>query len=89
MCWCASGKIDGVINIKPSIGLSSAAGNLFVKEAGGKWLYWGLIHIIEVKHDYINKTTSGKFKIIYINKPEEMEMAHNLIDRNKDTFFKL
>ena len=28
-------------------------------------------------------------KIIYINKPEEMEMAHNLIDRNKDTFFKL
>ena len=43
----------------------------------------------EVKHNYIDKLTSGKFKIIYINKPEEMEMAHNLIDRNKDTFFKL
>lgn len=36
LCWCASGKTDGVINVKPSIGLSSAAGKLFVKEAGGK-----------------------------------------------------
>lgn len=45
--------------------------------------------MLEVHHDYINKTTSGKFKIIYINCPEEMEIAHNLIDRNKDTFFKI
>lgn len=36
LCWCASGKIDSVINVKPSVGLSSAAGKLFVKEAGGK-----------------------------------------------------
>ena len=36
LCWCASGRIDGVINVKPSIGLSSAAGKLFVEEAGGK-----------------------------------------------------
>lgn len=36
LCWCASGKIDGIINVKPSVGLSSAAGKLFVKEAGGK-----------------------------------------------------
>lgn len=36
LCWCASGKLDGVINVKPSVGLSSAAGKLFVKEAGGK-----------------------------------------------------
>ena len=42
--------------------------------------------MLEIKHDYITKTTSGKLKIIYINKPEEMEIAHNLIDRNKDTF---
>lgn len=63
--------------------------NFLVENINGKWLYWGLIHILEVKHDYIHKTTSGKFKIIYINKPEEMETAHNLIDRNKDTFFKL
>ena len=63
--------------------------NFLVENIEGKWLYWGLVHITEVKHDYINKTTSGKFKIIYINKPEEMEMVHNLIDRNEDTFFKV
>ena len=45
--------------------------------------------MLEINHDYIHKTTSAKYKIIYINKPEEMENAHNLIDRNKDTFFKL
>ena len=60
-----------------------------VENINGKWLYWGLIHVLEVKHDYINKKTSGKYKIIYINKPEEMEMAHNLIDRNENTFFKI
>ena len=31
-----SGKIDGCLNVKPSIGLSSAAGKLLVQEAGGK-----------------------------------------------------
>ena len=63
--------------------------NFLVENIDGKWLYWGLINVIEVKYDYINKITSGKYKITYINKPEEMETAHNLIDRNKDTFFKL
>ena len=63
--------------------------NFLVENINGKWLYWGQVYIVEVKHDYINKTTSGKFKIIYINRPEEMEMAHKLIDRNKDTFFEL
>ena len=62
--------------------------NFLVENIDGKWLYWGLVHIIEINHDYINKTTSGKFKIIYINKPEEMELTHNLVDRNQDTFFK-
>lgn len=60
--------------------------NFLVENINGKWIYWGQIHMLEVHHDYINKTTSGKFKIIYINKPEEMNMAHNLIDRNKNTF---
>jgi len=53
----------------------------------GKWVYWGLCHILEIKHDYINKTTSGKYKIIYINSPEEMKMAFNLIDRNPQTSY--
>ena len=36
LAWCASGKLDGCLNVKPSIGLSSAAGKLLVQEAGGK-----------------------------------------------------
>ena len=45
----------------------------------------GLIHILEITHNYENKTTSGKFKIIHINSVEQMKMAHNIIDRNKNT----
>ena len=61
--------------------------NFLVQNINGLWLYWGLIHVIEVTHDNIKQTTSGKFKIIYIYTPEEMEYAHKLIDRNKDTDF--
>ena len=61
--------------------------NFLVENINGKWLYWGLIHIVEVTHDTINQTTSGKFKIIYIYSPEEMKYAHRLIDRNKKTDF--
>lgn len=61
--------------------------NFLVQNTEGKWLYWGLIHIIEVTHDNLKQTTSGKFKIIYIYNPEEMRQAHKLIDRNKETDF--
>jgi len=59
--------------------------NFLVQNIGGKWLYWGLVHVIEVTHDALNQTTSGKFKIIYIYSPEEMEHAHIMIDRNHKT----
>jgi myo-inositol-1(or 4)-monophosphatase len=36
LAWCATGKIEGCINVKPSIGLGSAAGKLMVTEAGGQ-----------------------------------------------------
>lgn len=61
--------------------------NFLVQNIDGKWLYWGLVHIIEVRHDNQKQTTSGKFKIIYIYTPEEMQYAHRLIDRNKETDF--
>lgn len=35
LAWCAEGKIDGCINVKASVGLSSASGKLLVSEAGG------------------------------------------------------
>lgn len=59
--------------------------NFLVENINGKWIYWGLVHVLEITHDYQNKTTSGKFKIIYINTPEEMKEAHKLIDRNTET----
>ena len=59
--------------------------NFLVENKNEKWIYWGLCHILEVNYDYQNKITSGKFKIIYINTPEEMKKAHELIDRNPET----
>ena len=63
--------------------------NFLVENKDGKWIYWGLVHILEVTHDYDKKTTGGKFKIIYLYSPDEMKKAHDLIDRNENTrFFK-
>jgi hypothetical protein len=59
--------------------------NFLVQNINGKWLYWGLVHILEVVQDYEKQTTSGKFKIIYLYTPEEMKQAHKLIDRNPET----
>ena len=61
--------------------------NFLVENKAGKWIYWGLIHVIETTHDHVNKTTSGKFKISYINTPEEMLKAHDLFDRRPETRF--
>jgi len=61
--------------------------NFLVENRNDKWIYWGLIHIVEVTHDYEKKLTSGKFKIIHINTPEEMRAAHAIIDRNPETDF--
>jgi len=61
--------------------------NFLVENRDGKWIYWGLIHVLEITHDYANKTTSGKFKIIYLYSPDEMKNAHELIDRNKETSY--
>lgn len=36
LIWLATGKTEAMINVKPSIGLSSCAGKLIVSEAGGK-----------------------------------------------------
>ncbi|MEK7581685.1 MAG: hypothetical protein AAB512_05405 [Patescibacteria group bacterium] len=63
--------------------------NFLVQNINGKWLYWGLIHVLETTCDYVKKTTSGKFKIIYIYTPQEMHKAHAMIDReNKTDYFK-
>jgi hypothetical protein len=58
--------------------------NFLVENRDGKWIYWGLCHVLEEHHDCVNKVTSGKFKIIYINTPEEMKLAQHLIDQRPE-----
>jgi len=59
----------------------------FAQNIDGKWIYWGLVHILELHWDCVKKTTSGKFKIIHIFKPDEMKNAFDLIDRRKNKNF--
>ena len=61
--------------------------NFLIENRDGKWIYWGLVHILELHLDYVNKKTSGKFKITYIYTPEEMQKAHELIDPAPETDF--
>ncbi len=74
---------------KPEIRIYKAppVRNFLAENRNGRWIYWGLTHILEITHDYTKKTTNGKFKIIYIYSPEEMKKVHELIDRNKDRQF--
>jgi hypothetical protein len=55
--------------------------NFLAENRDGKWIYWGMIHILEVTHDHVKQTTSGKFTIVYIYTPEEMLKAYDLMDR--------
>lgn len=52
--------------------------NFLVEDLGGKWLYWGLCYILNVSHDYQTQTTSGSYKIIRLNTPEEMREMFKL-----------
>ncbi len=58
--------------------------NFLVENRGDKWIYWGLVHITELHLDYQKRTTSGKFKIIRINTPEEMKQVFDLTDRRPE-----
>jgi len=61
--------------------------NFLAHNINDKWLYWGQIHITELVYDTVKQTTSGKFKIIYLYTPEEMQHAHSMLDRRKETDF--
>ncbi|MBI4599814.1 hypothetical protein HY732_02735 [Candidatus Uhrbacteria bacterium] len=61
--------------------------NFLVENRDGKWIYWGLVHILTIIHDYEKRMTAGTYKIIYLYPPDEMREAHNLMDRRKETQF--
>lgn len=52
--------------------------NFLAEDRDGKWIYWGLCYILEVTHDYEKEETSGKFKIVRLNTPEEMKEMFKL-----------
>lgn len=54
--------------------------NLLVENRDGEWIYWGLVMITEIKHDYERKVTSGKFRIVQIYTAEEMKKMKILIE---------
>lgn len=58
--------------------------NFLVEEIDGKWVYWGLCHILETTLDYKKEITSGKFEIIHINTPEQMKAAFQMVDRRPE-----
>lgn len=58
--------------------------NFLAENRGGKWIYWGRVHITELTYDYEKQITSGKFKIIHINTPEEMKQAFKLTDSRSE-----
>lgn len=59
--------------------------NFLVEDIGGKWLYWGLVHVVEITHDYRKQTTSGKYIIIHLYTPGEMKQAQTIIDQDLET----
>lgn len=52
--------------------------NFLVEDVEGKWVYWGLCFIQSIEHDYIKRETSGTFKIVRLNTPEEMKQMFKL-----------
>jgi hypothetical protein len=53
--------------------------NFLAEEIGDRWVYWGLCYVLEVTHDYEKEETSGSFKIIRLNTPDEMKEMFKLI----------
>ena len=79
------GKIFSFLG-KPSVRIYQMppVRNFLVENRDEKWIYWWMIHILSLEFDYVNKTTSGTYKIIKINTPEEMKQAFLLMDRRPE-----
>lgn len=53
--------------------------NLLVEDVDGKWVYWGLCYILSTEHNYETQETSGTFKIVRLNTPDEMKEMFKLV----------
>jgi hypothetical protein len=58
-----------------------------VHNIGGKWLYWGRVHIVEQTIHADTQTTTGKFKIVKIYDPQyQRAISMNEVDKGKEYF---
>ena len=55
--------------------------NWFVEDIEGDWVFWGLVEILEIHHDYQSQVTSGKFRIVHLHSPEEMKQLKKIFDK--------
>ena len=62
--------------------------NFLVENRDGKHIYWGLIAMLNVTHDYLANVTSGTYRIDTLYTPEQMKVAAKLIglDEKLDYF---
>ena len=62
--------------------------NFLVENREGKHIYWGLITMLSVTHDYLKNMTSGQYQIYTIYTHEQMKMAARMtgIDSQLDYF---
>ena len=62
--------------------------NFLVENRSGKHLYWGLVTMLSVTHDYLANVTSGTYRIDTLYTPEQMRMAAKLtgLDERLDYF---
>lgn len=49
--------------------------NFLVENRAGKHIYWGLITMLTVSHDYLANTTSGVYKLHTLYTLEQMKLA--------------
>ena len=53
--------------------------NFLVENRQGKHIYWGLITMLAVKHDYVGKVTAGRYQICTLYIYEEMKLAARML----------
>lgn len=61
--------------------------NFLVENREGKHIYWGLITMLQVSHDYLANMTSGKYNLHTLYTPEQMKLAPQLLGLAKELDF--
>lgn len=61
----------------------------WVEDIDGKWVYWGMIEVMQTTLDFEKNTTSGTYKIVKLFNPEQMRAYFDMKDGvEKNNYFK-